>query len=158
MRTSIPTLVVLSLLVLPPPVRVQAQNPATQTTYPVFATVNNPCNGDVVQVTGEGHIVMHFTMDNNGGIHIVDITNTMGPLQGVGVPSGVAYKANETVSSTINDNGATPQFEFTFVMSEVLIAKGPAPNFVTHTTIHATVNSNGLVTANVLNTKTECTG
>ena len=158
MRITIPALIVLSLLVLPLPVRVQAQNPATQVTYPINDTVTNPCNGDVVQLTGEGHIVMHTTIDSSGGIHIIDITNTMGPLQGVGFPSGVAYKANETVSSTINKNGQSPQFEFTFVMSEVLISQGPTPNFVTHTTVHATVSSNALVTAQVLNTKAECSG
>jgi hypothetical protein len=158
MRITIPALIVLSLLVLPLPANVQAQNPATQLTYPITETVTNPCNGDVVTLTGEGHIVMHTTMDSSGGIHIVDITNTMGPLQGVGFPSGVAYKANETVNSTINDNGPTPQFEFTFVMSEVLISQGPTPNFVAHTTIHATVSSNALVTAQVLNTKADCSG
>ena len=158
MRITIPALIILSLLVLPLPANVQAQNPATQVTYTVNDTVTNPCNGDVVPLTGQGHIVMHFTFDNSGGIHIVDITNTMGPLQGVGFPSGIAYKANETVSSTINDNGPTPQFEFTFVMSEVLISQGPTPNFVTHTTVHATVSSNGLPTAQVLNTKAECSG
>ena len=155
MRITIPALLVLSLLVLPLPVRVQAQNQATQTTYPIIAPVT-ACNGDTVTLTGEGHAVARFAFDSNGGIHMVDITNTMGPLQGVGFPSGVAYKANQTVSTTINDNGATPQFELTMVMSEVLIAQGPEPNFVTHTTVHVTVNSNGLVTPNVLNTKTEC--
>ena len=157
MRITNPALIILSLLVLPLPIRVQAQNPATQLTYPITETVTNPCNGDVVQLIGEGHLVMHFTFDNSGGIHIVDITNTLNPLQGTGFPSGVAYKANETVNSTINDNGPTPQFEFTFVMSEVLISQGSAPNFVAHTTIHATVSSNALVTAQVLNTKLQCT-
>lgn len=158
MRITIPALVVLSLLILPLPRGVDAQNPATQTTYPIVTTVSNPCNGDTVQLTGEGHAVARFGFDSNGGIHLIDITNTMGPLQGTGLPSGVTYKANQTVSTTINDNGATPQFELTMVMSEVLIAQGPEPNFVTHTTIHFTVNSNALLTANVLNTKTECTG
>ena len=157
MRIAIPALIIMSLMVLPLPARVQAQNPATQMSYPVTATETNPCNGDVVTLTGEGHIVMHTTMDSSGGLHIVDITNTMSPLQGIGFPSGVSYKANETVSSTINDNGPTPQFEFTFVMSEVLISQGSTPNFVAHTTIHATVSSNGLVTAQVLNTKLQFT-
>ena len=158
MRNTIPALIIFSLMVLPLPANVQAQNPATQLTFPIAETVTNPCNGDAVNLTGEGHMVMHYTVDNSGGIHMVDITNTMGPLQGVGLPSNVAYKANQTVSSTINDNGPTPQFEFTFVMSEVLISQGPTPNFVAHTTVHATVSSNALVTANVLNTKTECSG
>jgi len=158
MRITIPTLLVLSLLVLPLPGGVQAQNPATQTTYPITETATNPCNGDTVTLTGEGHAVARFAFDSNGGIHIIDITNTMGPLQGTGVPSGVAYKSNQTVSSTINDNGSTPQFEFTFVMSEVLIAQGPQPNFVVHMTVHGTVNSNGMPTAAVNNVKIDCTG
>lgn len=158
MRITIPALMVLSLLVLPLSVAPQGQNQTTQTTYPIMTSATNPCNGDTVQLTGEGHAVMHFTFDNNGGVHIVDMTNTMGPLQGIGVPSGVAYKANQTVSTTINDNGATPQFELTFVMSEVLISQGPTANFLAHTTIHFTVNSNAMPTANVLNTKTDCTG
>jgi uncharacterized membrane protein (UPF0136 family) len=154
MRITIPALIILSLLVLPLPANVQAQNPSTQLTYPFTDTVTN-CNGDVVQLTGEGHVVARFAFDNTG-LHLVDITNTMGPLRGVALVSGTVYQANETVSTVINDNGQTPQVELTMVVSEVLISQGSAPNFVVHTTLHFTVSSNGLPTAQVLNTKADC--
>ena len=158
MRITIPTLLVLSLLVLPLLAGVQAQNPATQTTYPITETVTNPCNGDTVTLTGEGHAVMRMEFDSTGGFHLVDVSNTMGPLQGVGFPSGAAYKSNQTVNTTANDNGQTPQVELTMVMSEVLISQGPQPNFVVHMTVHFTVNSNGVPTAAVNNVKIDCTG
>ena len=158
MRITIPTLLVLSLLVLPLLAGVQAQNPATQTTYPIFAIVTNPCNGDTVTLTGEGHAVMRMAFDSAGGFHFVDVSNTMGPLQGVGLPSGATYKANQTVNTVANDNGQTPQVELTMVMSEVLISQGPEPNFVVHSTVHFTVNSNGVPTADVNNVKIDCTG
>jgi hypothetical protein len=158
MRIFIPTLVLLSLLVLPLPVRVRAQNQTTQTTYPINIVVTNPCNGELVTLTGEGHVVVRFGSDSSGGIHLIDITNTMGPLQGIAVPSGAVYRSNQTVSSTINDNGTTPQFEFTFVMSEELISQGSQPNFIEHTIVHATVNSNGLPTASVTKIKADCSG
>jgi hypothetical protein len=157
-QNIIAALLVLSLVILPGPVSAQAQTQTTRTDYPITVDETNPCNGEMVQLTGTGHLVMHFTFDNAGGIHIVDITNTMGPLRGVALLSGTVYQANQTVSSTVNDNGQTPQFEFTFVMSETLISQGATPNFVAHTTVHATVSSNALVTANVLNIKTECSG
>ena len=158
MRIKILSALIFSLFIVVSPINVRAQNPATQLTYPISASETNPCTGEVVQLTGEGHIVMHFTVDNAGGIHVVDITNSMGPLRGVALITGTVYQANETVSSTINKNGPSPQFEFTFVMSEVLISQGATPNFVVHTTVHATVNANALPTAQVLNTKADCSG
>ena len=50
--------------------------------------------------------------------------------------TGNIYKASQT-TTTANLNGQTPQFELTFVMSEVLISQGTSPNLVAHTTIHS---------------------
>jgi len=158
MRITITALIVLSLLVLPPTVTPQTQSQTTQTTIPISFTETNPCTGEAVPLTGELHIISRFAFDNAGGIHSVDITNTMGPLRGVALITGTVYQANETVSSTINKNGPSPQFEFTIVLSEVLISQGATPNFVVHTTVHATVNANALPTAQVLNTKADCSG
>ena len=156
MRIIISTLVVLSLLVLPAPARAQAQPQNTQFVFMIDMLQFDQCTNEVVHLTGEGHGVMHFFFDNSGGFHVTDVTHTMGPLSGVGVPSGNLYQANETVTNTANLN--SPQFELTVVMSEVLISQGPAPNLVSHTTIHFTVNANGVPTSNVMNTKTECVG
>ena len=153
---TIPTLVILSLLILPMPVI--GQNPTTQTVIPFTVVETNPCTGEAVSLTGELHVVTRFGFDSAGGIHSVDVTNTMGPLRGVAFVTGTVYQANETVSVTISKSGPTPQFELTMVMSEVLISQGKTPNFVVHTTVHVTVNANALPTADVLNTKAECSG
>jgi len=156
MKIIISTLMVLSLLVLPVPARAQAQTQAIEFVFPIDQTQVDQCTNDVVHLTGEGHGVMHFFFDNSGGFHLTDVTHTMGPLSGEGLPSGNLYKANETVSTTANLN--SPQFELTMVMSEVLINQGPGPNLVAHTTIHFTANANGIPTSNVMNMKTECVG
>ncbi len=93
-----------------------------------------------------------------GGLHVSDISNTMGPLSGVGLLTGNAYRSTETVKTVSDTNGRTPQFEQTIVMSQVIHSQGGTPDFVTHTTVHVTVNSNGFPTADVLNTKADCSG
>ena len=156
MQITISTLLVLTLLWLPGAVGAQSQTQAMQFDFPIDQIQYDQCTNESVHVTGQGHGVMHFFFDSSGGFHATDIMTTMGPLSGVGIPSGNLYKANETVINT--SNLKSPQFEFTFVMSEVLISQGPAPNLVSHTTTHFTVTPSGIPTANVLNMKTECSG
>src|SRR6266436_8541248 len=120
MRIAIPTLIVLSLLVLPLPVAAQTQVQTIQTTYMVDQAPFDPCTEELVNFTGQGHMVTHFTINpTTTMVHVTDVQNTMGPLSGVGLISGINYKANETVTTTANTRGQTPQFDLTMVMSEV---------------------------------------
>ena len=60
---------------------------------PFDMTLSNPCNGDVLEVTGSSHFSIQTAFDSNGGFHYNSNTVTKG--SGVGIPSGVAYVVNE---------------------------------------------------------------
>ena len=60
---------------------------------PFDITLSNPCNGDVLNVTGSSHFVIQTAFDSNAKFHYISNTVTQGT--GVGVPSGVSYVINE---------------------------------------------------------------
>jgi hypothetical protein len=152
----LPALSVLLISALPARTKAQSGPQTFQFTYPVMEIRTNPCNGEEVQLTGEGHIVTRFFMDSSGGIHDLELDHTLGALKGVGLTSGVAYQAQE--SQTLITNGQGAPFELSFSIDETLIAQGNVPNFIAHTTVHVTVNANGFPTADVLNMNTKCGG
>lgn len=113
----------------------------------------NPCNGEVVQLSGSVNFRSHLTIDQNGGIHLVVHENAQG-LSGVGCTTGAKYQVNSAEDQETNFK-ALPA-ESTFTMHSNVIGQGTVPNFVFHLTVHTTVNANGEVTALVLNTSSDC--
>src|SRR5213596_1839812 len=64
-----------------------------QTTPSALVTFN-PCNGDVVVLTGTAHLVLGTTQSNGNSEHIsFDLSNN---YSGVGVPSTLSYTASHT--------------------------------------------------------------
>ncbi|MEH7013982.1 hypothetical protein V7087_24760 [Neobacillus niacini] len=124
---------------------------------PFSITVFNPCDGgEFVDLTGVAHVVSHVSTDNNGGFHVVSHFNTQA-LEGKGSLTGTRYVGR--MSDTLSSN-AKPPFpnEFTAESSFTLISLGQAPNFQVHTTIHLTVNANGVPTAAFAHFDSSCRG
>lgn len=127
---------------------------AQSISFPVSGEVFNPCNGDVVDFTGEFHDVANVTINNNS-FHIVFQDNAQG-IHGIGTPSGVSYSGSQhdnfVLNETIGASNVTEEGSFTE------ISQGSAPNFVVHDLLHITVNADGTVTATVDNFTAECRG
>jgi hypothetical protein len=77
---------------------------------------------------------------------------------GIGLISGATYQAVGETDQTITDNGPDQQFEFTFVNNFKMVSPGTTANFMVHDTVHLTVNDNGVVTAEVVNSSADCCG
>jgi hypothetical protein len=78
---------------------------------PVNFSVLNPCNGEIVSLSGEVHIVSSFTEDAGGGFHSVFHIN--GHSTGTGLTTGATYQftwAQDVAASS----QTPPPSEFTF--------------------------------------------
>jgi hypothetical protein len=106
-------------------------------------------------LSGTLHTVSRTTIDANGGFHGTIHFNPQG-VKGVGQSSGDTYQGNGVTKTTTNIAGAGLPFTDTFVNNFRIIGPGPDNNLLVHQTIHVTINANGVMTADVLNTSTEC--
>jgi hypothetical protein len=113
--------------------------------------------GDVIEITGTLHVLLHVTFTPTGGVTVKQHFQPQGAT-GVGLISGATYQAVGETQETDTDNGPGPQFEFTFVNNFKMISHGTTPNYLVHDTVHVTVNNNGEVTAEVVNSSVECRG
>jgi hypothetical protein len=117
----------------------------------VFA---NPCNGELVDVLGEQHLIVKTTEDGAGGLHISAFSSTHG--EGVG-NQGNIYWFSEQDEQQQNIQGTMDHFEFTFLVHFNVISQGSAPNFVSHALLHVTF-ANGEFKAFVTQFTEECRG
>jgi hypothetical protein len=112
---------------------------------PIAVTIPNPCNGDLVSLTGTLHEQFHITIDSAGGANLEDHFNPQ-DVTGTGSPSGAKYQATGVTRDNANFTpGAL--FVTTFVNNFRIIGQGPDNNFMVHENAHVTVNPNGTVTS-----------
>jgi hypothetical protein len=126
----------------------------TNVVVPITIVVDIPCAPDIVILSGELHTLVTQVVDSNGGIHIKSHSQPQG-ISGVGLLTGAKYQATGVTQEHFNDHPGLP-LEDTFVNNFRIIGQGPGNNFLVHTTLHITVNANGVVTANVINARTDC--
>lgn len=135
-------------------VMAQATTTTTNLILPLNTTVSG-CDGQLVTLSGEIHIVTHVTTDASGGMHIVEHSNYQ-DVSGTGQPILLTYRG--VSSNTTVFNNSTPQSEFTVVDQVLLISQGPSDNLQIHVTMHFTINANGQTTAVVEEVRVECNG
>jgi hypothetical protein len=126
-------------------------------TFHVPAQVEiNPCTpGDIVNLSGDIHIVITTTTDNQGGYHVTNHLNSQ--LSGASILTGLKY-----TNSTTNDEDwyARPPWPavHTHTYDFELISQTGFDNYVLHMTMHETVDANGVPTATVDNFSMDCKG
>ena len=133
----------------------------TETTnlrIPLDLVVFVPCAaggaGELVALSGTLHVLTHVTESPTGNLHLKAHFQPQG-VSGVGLTTGDKYQGTGVTQRQTNINGPLP-FTDTFINNFRIIGQGPDNNFTVHQTIHFTVNANGEVTAEVVNTKVEC--
>jgi hypothetical protein len=120
----------------------------------VFVPCANGGAGEVVLIQGNLHIQDHITINNNR-ITLKVHFQPQG-AEGIGTVTGDKYQATgvtQEQDSLPITNGAA---EFTFINNFRIIGTGPDNNLLVHQTIHITVDANGFITSNVVNTSVEC--
>lgn len=134
----------------------QAGTVTTNETVALSTTTVDLCSADTVTLSGNLHIVTHFTTDSNGGTHTSSHQNFEN-VTGTGTTS-ITYRAVSSNNHTVNDNGSNSQQAFTIVNRVRLITQGSTDNYLLNITINTTINANGVATSTVNNVVANCTG
>lgn len=108
--------------------------------------------GELVQLSGPLHVLIHTTVDNKGGMTVRSQFQPQG-VGGYGLTTGAKYQATGVTQETFTTNGAATH---TLVNNFRMIGQGTGNNFQVHQNTHITVDANGTVRVDVDNTRTEC--
>jgi hypothetical protein len=129
----------------------------TSAIVPLSFPILIPCAmggaGEVVLLSGNLHMLSHFTEDGAGGFHAMNESNPQG-ISGVGESSGDKYQGTGVTRFGFNARGL-PMTQ-TFVNNFRIIGEGTDNNFTVHHNVHMTVNANGQLTATVDNFRGDC--
>ena len=113
--------------------------------------VVNPCNGEVIAMTGNVHVSVHGVIAPNGNVTMTFHQNFNG-ISGTG-DLGNTYQCVSAITQTSTGSvGET----FTFTGTQSLIGHGNAPNSYLRAVVHMTVNANGDVTVDNFTLTTSC--
>ena len=121
---------------------------------PFNMTLSNPCNGDVLNVSGSSHFVIQTAFDSNGGFHYNSNTVTKG--SGVGTPSGVAYVINEHFKFMEQVPGDVSGYVIHQQDNWLVNAPKSENDFTLMQGFKITVNNNGEPTATSENNSVKC--
>jgi hypothetical protein len=113
--------------------------------------------GELVELSGNIHVLFHVTFDGRGGFHAISHFQQQG-VSGIGLTTGDRYRSTWVTQNQWNGKewNGTVGFENTFADNLRIIGPGPGNNFLVHRNVHITVASNGDVTTFVDNSRVEC--
>jgi hypothetical protein len=164
MSRALRTLIVIAgvsvgIVAMPAGVHGQAGGSKQNIAVPIMLVLFVPCAndgaGELIQVTGNLHLLTHTVVNQSGITEKVHIQPQ--GIAGTGVDSGDKYQATG-VTQQITHTSSDPSADqtFSFVNNFRLIGQGPGNNFLVHETVHVTTNARGVQTAFVDNFKMNC--
>jgi hypothetical protein len=133
-----------------------AENVYNVTIHVPASVQTNPCfPADVVNLSGDIHVVMTTTADSAGGYRVTNHLNSQ--LSGVSITTGTKYVNSENKD---DEWYARPPFPavHTQTYEFLLLSQSNTPNYVLHMTMHETVDANGVPTAIVDKFSMDCQG
>jgi hypothetical protein len=117
-----------------------------------FVPCANGGAGEVVNLTGNLHILATETFDSAGGVHGTLLFNPQG-VSGVGSVSGTGYRGTgDTLSTFTGKVGAVS----TLVNNFRLVGTGGAASLQVHENVAFVVNANGTLTASIDHVSVTC--
>lgn len=121
---------------------------------PTFVPCANGGVGEFVVLSGTLHTLIHETVSSSGNIHTSLHFRPQG-VSGEGLVTGDRYRATGATNQQMNFNGPLPITQ-TFTNNFHVRGQGRDNDLMIHQTVHFTVNANGELTAEVLNTRVQC--
>ena len=114
--------------------------------FPVSFTVSNPCTGEFVDFSGNAHIVLTITTNDNHASLMFHSNDAN--VSGVGETTGARYREIANFSDHIEQSLVSGQFTQTTVVRNLRwVTAGGGNNFLDFDeTDHVTINANGDVT------------
>jgi hypothetical protein len=117
--------------------------------------LGHPCGtGDVIQLSGNMHIVTHTNADAAGGFHYKVGVVTQN-ITGIGLVSGTRYRLIRT-SNIIRQETIGAQVIAEVNGTNKLVAHGRAENVLIHSLTHMTFNANGELTSSTTTFRASC--
>jgi hypothetical protein len=132
-------------------------NSVVNTTFHVPASVQtNPCfPTDVVNLSGDIHVVITSTADGAGGYHMNTSLNSQ--LSGLSITTGTRYVNSENRQEAWYAGAPFPTVH-TSTYDFQLISQSATPNYVLHMQMHETVTANGVPATAPDHFSMECKG
>lgn len=132
----------------------QATTVTSTATFPVtYEAV--PCGADVVNFSGNVHLLFHVTTDASGGRHVTLQMNTQG-VKGTGL-TGEQYVSSTTIHETLSDpQTADGKLVYTSTAKYLVVGKGRNPDFIVRMTTHVTVSDDGTATPGTPEFSVDC--
>lgn len=124
-------------------------------TIPSAFTGVNPCNGDVVPLTGTLHIHITSTVAESGNQHFY--TDLTGQYSGTGAPSLVNYNAYTRQFDEFSTQDPFP-IEETMISTYDVNSQTGIDNYSVTVETHVTINANSQPTADVQFIRSACKG
>jgi hypothetical protein len=133
----------------------QAANEVNYTFHVPASVQTNPCfPADVLNLSGDIHIVISTTM-NRGGYRVENHLNSQ--LSGKSITTGTKYVNSENKDDSWFAGAPFPAVH-TQTYDFVLLSQSHTPNYVLHMTMHETVTAGGVPTAVVDRYSMSCQG
>jgi hypothetical protein len=122
---------------------------------PAQVEINTCFPGDVVNLSGDIHIVITTTTDGAGGYRVNNHLDSQ--LSGASITTGTKYVNSENKE---DEWYARPPFPaiHTQTYDFLLVSQSNTPNYVLHMTMHETVNAQGVPTATIDRFSEDCQG
>ena len=133
-----------------------AANEVNETIHVPANVQTNPCfPADVVNLSGDIHIVITSTANNGGGYHMTDSLNST--LSGASITTGTKYVNSENQNDTWDGQAPFPYTQHETHDFELLSQSG-TPNYIMHTVWRETVAADGTPTVTVESWSLGCQG
>jgi hypothetical protein len=117
----------------------------TNISVPVDIVVFVPCTGDLVELTGQLHVLVSVTATGN---HLSGraLAQPQG-VTGADLTTGASYQGTGETMTGFSETLTNGLAQETFVNNFKLIGQGSSPNFLVHENTHVTINPDGNATA-----------
>jgi hypothetical protein len=125
--------------------------------YPIATTLGDPSQtpcfpAEFVLIEGTLHTWGHYTGDPAGGYHNVSLSTL--DVKAVGEISGATYRVSEPQLFVLQQH--SDGFPFVMTYQYNTRVTGPGGSFGAHMVYHLTINADGQVTVEQLDTRIDC--
>ena len=133
----------------------QATTEVTREATPFEVEQENPCNGEIVTITGVVNTTIRRTVDANGVGHFM--ITFVPKLDGVGATGSYKVVGGERSNETYVEGQEYP-FSQNYTLQYNVISQGKAPNFMFTETSRITIDADGTLRQEFVHSRGKCTG
>lgn len=134
----------------------QSTTEVTRETIPFERAQENPCNGEVVTITGELTITARRTIQASGVAHFM-INFVANQLNGVGETGNYKIVGAEKSHEEYVEGQQYP-FSQNYTSQYNVVSQGKAPNFKVTETSRITIDADGTLRQEFVHFRSTCTG